>query len=281
VQWLGEQSIHNTDKVVIESLRGRVAGFDVLSGAVRRQWVSALTEHEPTVIIVDCLRPILDALGLEEHTGAGRVLIALDQFTAEIGASELIVVHHMGHNSERSRGDSRIRDWPDVEWKIVRQGDAPSSTRYFSAYGRDVDAPETRLHYDPASRHLLLANGSRADATVDAATITVLKVLSDAPGLTGRQLETALTEADIKQKPGRLAKRKAITEGYVRTEDGKGVAKLHYLTPAGEIKKLSSTTPTPRHDHLSTCATTRVGTGITHHQHADGASNASECVTTR
>jgi hypothetical protein len=74
----------------------------------------------------------------------------------------------MGHSGERARGASRLRDWPDVEWRLVREktenGDVdPAAPRYFSAYGRDVDVPESRLVFDPATRHLTLEGGSRAD----------------------------------------------------------------------------------------------------------------------
>jgi hypothetical protein len=52
----------------------------------------------------------------------------------------------MGHGQERSRGDSRLLDWPDVNWKIVKESqsetdpdEAPGDRRFFSALGRDVN----------------------------------------------------------------------------------------------------------------------------------------------
>jgi hypothetical protein len=65
------------------------------------------------------------ALGLDEHREAGRFLVALDTLLADAGIPDAAVIHHMGHVTERSRGDSRIRDWP--EWRLVREDDEPSS----------------------------------------------------------------------------------------------------------------------------------------------------------
>jgi hypothetical protein len=84
--------------------------------------------------------------------------VAFDALLRDVGpddrAADGMVVHHMGHAGERSRGDSRILDWPDASWKLVREDlDDPASPRYLSAFGRDVDVPEgaTQLRRaDPA-----------------------------------------------------------------------------------------------------------------------------------
>ena len=73
------------------------------------------------------------------------------------------MVQHMGHLNERARGDSRLQDWPDAIWRLVRETDEPDSARYFKAYGRDVDIPEGRLSFDAATRRLTYAAGSRSD----------------------------------------------------------------------------------------------------------------------
>jgi hypothetical protein len=80
---------------------------------------------------------------LDEHRDAGRFLVALDALLTEAGIPDALVVHHMGHVNERARGDSRMRDWPDVEWRLVRQDENPASARFLSAYGCDVDVPES------------------------------------------------------------------------------------------------------------------------------------------
>jgi hypothetical protein len=84
--------------------------------------------------------------------------VAFDALLSEVGtdpASDGLVVHHMGHTAEHSRGASRILDWPDATWKLVREDpDDPASPRYLSAFGRDVDLTEGRLDYDHAVRRL-------------------------------------------------------------------------------------------------------------------------------
>lgn len=160
--WLRDQGIRNTGRVHVVSMRGRVASFNIMDDAIRAKWAQALTGID--VLIFDCLRPVLDALSLDENTQAGRFLTAFDALLYEAGISEAIIVHHMGHSGERSRGDSRILDWPDATWKLIRQSsDDPTSPRFFSAFGRDVDVPESQLSYDPSSRHLTLGKGNRKD----------------------------------------------------------------------------------------------------------------------
>ncbi|MDH3043713.1 AAA family ATPase [Gordonia alkanivorans] len=163
-RWLREQSIENTDRVSVLPLRGAVSAFDILDPATRSRWAAQLADAE--VVILDCLRPVLDALGLSEDKDAGRVLVAFDALLAEIGASEGVVVTHMGHQNERARGDSRLLDWPDALWKIVRGGDDTnddgSRARYFSAVGRDVSVPEGCLTFDRETRHLTYADGTAA-----------------------------------------------------------------------------------------------------------------------
>jgi hypothetical protein len=49
--------------------------------AVRAEWARKLRDLDAAVVILDCLRPVLDALGLDESHDAGRLLVALDELT--------------------------------------------------------------------------------------------------------------------------------------------------------------------------------------------------------
>ena len=128
--WLGTQGIRHDDRCA----RGAPPrpGDDLRPAG--RPGARDLGRTTPraglTYLVVDCLRPILDALGLDEHHDAGRFLVALDALLREAAIPDCLVVHHFGHVGERSRGDSRMRDWPDVEWRLVRQDEEPSSVRY-------------------------------------------------------------------------------------------------------------------------------------------------------
>jgi hypothetical protein len=195
--WLRDQRIRNDDRVRVEALRGRAAAFDLLDERRRAKWAELLRQHGAGYLVVDCLRPILDALGLDEHRDAGRFFVAFDQLLTDAGIDDALVVHHMGHFGERSRGDSRIRDWPDVEWRLVRQDDEPGSARYISAHGRDVDVVDSELLYDSTSRHLTVVGGSRRDAAIRAALRDVTAVLEESgEPLTGRAIELALAGSE-------------------------------------------------------------------------------------
>ena len=158
--WFRDQAIRHDDRVILLPLRGGASSFNILDPAVRATWVTWLKERGVSYLVLDCLRPILDVLGLDENHDTGRFLVSLDALLAEAEISECVLVHHMGHSGERSRGDSRLRDWPDVEWRLVREDDNPASVRFLSAYGRDIDQPEQGLAYDATTRRLSIDGGS-------------------------------------------------------------------------------------------------------------------------
>jgi hypothetical protein len=173
VEWLDDAKIVNDENVWVMLERGRASAFDILDDHIRADWAERLRALNTSVLIVDCLRPILDSLGLDESHESGRFLVALDALANEAGIGEMVLVHHAGHNGERSRGDSRLRDWPDAEWRIMRdkvpEGEEPppDCARFFAAEGRGVSVFERRLTFDPGSRRLSLGEGSRSDVKAE------------------------------------------------------------------------------------------------------------------
>lgn len=234
-RWMREQGIVNTERVVVLPLRGKVGTFDLLDDDCRARWAKRLAEVEASVVILDCLRPVLDALGLSEDKDAGRFLVAFDALLAESGAGESVVTHHMGHTGERSRGDTRIRDWPDVEWQLLREKaeegaeQLAEARRYFKAYGRDVDQAEGLLEYDHESRRLQLTGGTRKETASDKALPDLLAYLADNPGASGRAIELALKD-EHRREMVRTAIRRAVAAGFVQTTDGPKRAVLHFLS---------------------------------------------------
>lgn len=233
-RWLRDQDIANTRQVAVLSLRGRVATFDPRDRAGRARWAKKLRAIDASVVILDCLRPVLDALGLSEDKDAGQFLVAFDALLDEAGVSEALVNHHMGHNGERSRGDSRILDWPDVTWRLVREKGEDGETladarRYFAAYGRDVDVPEGLLTFDRATRRLILAGGTRRETAADAAIPDITAYLRQNPGASGRAIEQALSPHLHKRADIRTALRRAITQGQIDTTDGPQRKIMHFL----------------------------------------------------
>jgi hypothetical protein len=191
--WLREQNITEVDNVELFPMRGKVLLLDFLDDDVRADMAQQIRDLDIDILILDCMRPVLDSLGLAEDKEAGRFLVHFDALLKEAEVPNGMVVHHMGHSEERSRGDSRIRDWPDVEWKVVRSSDDPSSTRYFSAFGRDVDVSESELGYNAVNRHLFIVGGSRAQSMYEAIVDEALEILQTEPnGLTRNSLRDAI-----------------------------------------------------------------------------------------
>jgi len=234
--WLRDQGITHTDAAAVLPLRGNLTSFDILDPTVRTRWAGALKEAGAEVVILDCLAPLVDALGLSEDKEAGQLLVAFDELLGEAGVSEALVVHHMGHTGERTRGASRLRDWPDVEWRLVRakgeDGETdPAAPRFLSAYGRDVDVPESALQFDPLTRRLSISGGSRKEAKATEAVEVVVEYLAVNPESSGRKIEEALSD-EVPQKLIREALKQMRTTGRVVVQEGPKRARLHTLNPS-------------------------------------------------
>jgi hypothetical protein len=191
--WLRTQQIQADDCVRVVALRGRASTFNILDSRVRAQWARQLNACGARYLVLDCVRPVLDAVGLNEHTDAGRFLEAFDALLLEAGVEEACVIHHMGHQHDRSRGDSRFRDWPDVEWRLVRADADPASRRFISAFGRDVDVSESALAFDPTTRHLTIEAGSRQTEKLAQPIEALMQVIDQSTRpLSGRELKNRL-----------------------------------------------------------------------------------------
>lgn len=226
--WYRDQQIAHTDRILVVPMRGLASSFNILDQQVRAEWAVRLRGVE--YLVVDCLRPILDGLGLDEHHDVGVFLVALDALLAEAGIAEALVVHHMGHTNERSRGDSRLRDWPDVEWRLVRKDDDPASARFIAAYGRDVDIAEQELGYDSVTRRLTIVGGSRRDAKVEDALSAVLAFIGAAVAPPGRNaILKGLKESGHAKNVLIAAIKLGIARGHVVTTPGKQGAQLHSI----------------------------------------------------
>jgi hypothetical protein len=237
-RWLRSQMIANTDRVIVKCLRGEVSAFDILDTDVRAWWAEQF--HGIDILLIDCLRPIFDALGLSEDKDGGQFLVALDALLKEAGISETVVTHHFGHYSERSRGDSRLLDWPDVTWRIMRDKNAedldnPAVDRYFSAYGRDVDVHEGLLDYTPETRSLMyLPNRTRGNTKVDALAPHLITLLKNEPGMTRADIEKSTLKLIASRQIIRDTIRQTIRDRdiYTQEEEGKSHAIRHYINPS-------------------------------------------------
>jgi len=215
MEWLERQAIRGAARVLPLALRGRVGSLNVLDPDLRGRWAAYLRDQGVTFLLIDPLRPLIDALGLDEHRDGGRVLTAIDTLLAEAAIPEALISHHFGHKGERARGDSRYRDWPDCEWRLLRKGERGSDglggTRYLDAYGRDVDQPETALEMDAWGR-IVLGEGDRAagerQAILDAV-VTALAAAGPGAELPSNKLEALVMS---RERPRKLV-REAIHDG--------------------------------------------------------------------
>ncbi len=219
-------------------MRGQAASFNLADVAVRSHWVTRLNALGVTYLIVDCLRPILDALGLDEHHDVGAFLVPLDALLVEASIPDALVIHHMGHTNERSRGDSRLRDWPDVEWRLMRKDDDPASTRFFTAYGRDVDVEEQELGYDPETRRLTVVGGSRRQAKIEEALPAVLAFIGAAEKEPGRNdILNGLKKSGHAANVLKAAIKSEIAQGKITTKPGKQGAQLHSVVTEAIVER--------------------------------------------
>ena len=237
-RWLRDQHITHAERVVVIPLRGRAATLDLLNADVRALWAATLRQYGAAYVILDCLRPILDALGLDEHREVGQYLVAFDSLLSEAGVGEALIVQHMGHVGERSRGDSRLRDWPDVEWRVVRQDDNPSSPRFITCYGRDCDVPESQLAYDSTTRRLSIAGGSRQDAKTRIVLDAVVEALqAAAEPLSGRRVKEALIDSEYSKDAIDAALKAGVSDGVLSVHPGPKRSRLYQVS--GSVRPVS------------------------------------------
>ena len=226
--WFRDQRITRDDKVIAESMKGRANTFDIIDPGIRAAWAERLRARSVSYLILDCLRPCLDALDLDENHDAGRFLVALDALLTDAGIAETLVIHHMGHSAERSRGDSRILDWPDASWTLVRETDDPASARFIKAYGRDVEQPEQRLAYDATTRRLSVDGGSRRDSATQDALEALLEVLGAATEpLSVRGIQEAMEASEFSRDTVRDAIKRGVASDQISTKSGPRNAILH------------------------------------------------------
>lgn len=263
--WFRDQRIRNDDRVVLVTLRGRAAAFNILDDQVRADWVALARGHRASLVVLDCLRPPMDALGLDEHKDGGRFLIAFDAFKQEAGIAESLVIHHMGHVNERARGDSRFRDWPDVSWTLVRQTEDPASPRFISAFGRDVAVPESQLEYDAVTRRLTIAGGSRQDAKGAEALEAIVATLRTYGGkMSGRAIKAAMRDSDHSRDEIDQGLKLGRANGVLGFERGKDNSTLHWVSGvpvSGGVRPVSGVNQKHWGFPVSGCPGTFIGAG--------------------
>jgi biotin operon repressor len=192
--WMEEAGLLKYKELSCSFLVGRPGSLSVLDETKRKRIADDLRGTD--VLIIDPLGPLMAAHGMDENsnTDIRRLLNGLTALKTEAGISELIVVHHAGHQaSRRSRGASVLGDWPDVIVNLRNKDpDNPSGVRSISAFGRDVMIPETDLFHDRATRSLRTLD-STARTTTDDLKDKILNALRGNGGpMSGSKLATTV-----------------------------------------------------------------------------------------
>lgn len=169
-EWLRREGIVRTGRVQVAPLRGQAHTLDLTDPDRRRWWIEALAGAD--VVILDCLEPVIGALGLDPNRDVRSGL--LEPWTAlmaEAGVDASLVIHHHGHGSDRPKGDSGIMAWADQLWTLTQQ--EAGAPRFLHVYGRgDEELPPSLVEQDASGRLRLTlgVNPRAAQARSEAAT---------------------------------------------------------------------------------------------------------------
>lgn len=150
-----QMGISNTDSVDLVDMRGAPSALNLLDAGCRREWTKVVRDNGWTVVILDPISPVISTIGIDEdnNTGIRKFLSYWQEMLYDTGVMESMVLHHSGHNGDRSRGAAAFRDWPSAYWDLNRDRDKFGNTledkpSYFRAKGRAVNVRESELSFD-------------------------------------------------------------------------------------------------------------------------------------
>jgi len=160
-RWRLEAGVKSTaeHRLFVANLRGR--RVDLLDDRIAEDVVKRLKQTETGVWIVDPLARAAAGLDENSNTDMGQFFERVDEIKEEAGVHTLVLVHHTGREGDRSRGASRIDDWPDALLSLTKDKDG---TRFLGAVGRDVDQAPGSLEFDPETRRLSWVGGSKRNS---------------------------------------------------------------------------------------------------------------------
>jgi hypothetical protein len=78
-------------------MRGKAASLNIGLPEVRAKWAQKLQGWDASCVILDCLRPVLDALNMSEDKDASKFLGHFDALLVEAGVPETPDTPATGH----------------------------------------------------------------------------------------------------------------------------------------------------------------------------------------
>ena len=225
-RWLRTLTITNTDRVIPWNLRGR--RLDILTPDGMDLLVRTSVEHAVQLVIID---PFARAFIGDENsnTDVGAYLEALDEFKLRANVSDSVVVAHTGRASDtRTRGATRLDDWPDSLWMYTKDDDG---IRTFSAEGRSGAVAAFETQFNDIDRRII-KTGTKVERKLrgiqeneDQRKNRIRTVLANEPMIVGADLER---ECGGDNKRHRATRDQMVTDGEVGFLC-KGNAKCYYL----------------------------------------------------
>lgn len=223
--WLRAHGIRNTDRVSVLNLRGY--RLPITAQSVEDWIVAWLIEHEVSFWVADPFARAATGTDENSNTDVGVWLDTFDVIKERAGVSEAVLPTHTGraemeHGQERARGATRLDDWADVRWLLVKDDD---EQRFFRATGRDVEVPEEQLRFHEETRALTIGGGDRRWAKNRALQQAVLDYVNAHPGCSVRAIQAGVQG---KNEQIDAARHDLVRRHKVRVDEGAKNAQLHY-----------------------------------------------------
>lgn len=265
-RWMLESNIVNREKVYAFHVRDAGPAFGDITDPTRRdEFVALLNETGARVLILDPLNPLFAAAGIDENSSSevASWFTALNDIVERTGVTEVMLVHHFGHDGSRARGSSKLMDAPDVLWTYTVEenrgraqhgvdeeddllGDIEASQvrdpRYLAAVGRDVHLEKSLVRFNPDTRELSMPEGQngqgmtardvtaqRQQQAAQAASRRLVDLVRTNPGITSNAAHDSLGGNKTIYKRG---KDEAVRAGQIRIECGGNRSQKLYLVDA-------------------------------------------------
>lgn len=244
-RWLFEAGIENRDRVLAFHVREAGPAFgDIIDPTRRDQLVKLILRNNVKILILDPLNPMLSASGVEENssTDVARWFNALADIKERSGVSEVMLVHHFGHQGERGRGSSKFMDAPDALWTYTMDDEekteedddgepmlgnvaSAGQPRYLRAIGREVDLPKSVVRFDPVTRQLTIPSmggmpmsaaagrKERKERKSEDLVQKVVKLVGDNPGLGWTRLHKEFIGGNLDD--AKVARDRALARGLL------------------------------------------------------------------
>lgn len=157
--WADQHGVDDS-RVAVWNLRGMPNPLK--TRATRQKLIEELKQAKVEVLIIDTYSRAMLSDNEQDNPAATDWFKVLGEITGEAGITDVLVTHHAGHNGERVRGASALRDNPDCLLGLTKD---ENDQRFLESEGRQDDKLEqTELHFDPTTRTLTLGDVTKAAA---------------------------------------------------------------------------------------------------------------------